>query len=230
VKKFIAILCFFCLANPGFTQVTTTGVGTVYAKPDCAQLVFTVTTENVEASKALKLNNQYSDSLFQIMKVRAVDEKDIATVNFQIYPFSIKKPFSYEVTHTVGVKVRDLKNIGALIDKTVTIIALVDQKEARITVSSLDFEISDSSKLQEKARAIAVADAKYKAQELTNNAEVKLGQLMLITESHHESNFVSRSMLANVSGGNDTSVMAGTRAIQVHVNMTWAIQPTNTKK
>jgi uncharacterized protein YggE len=74
----------------------------------------------------------------------------------------------------VALKFHDIPRLGGLLDKAVT--------AGANSVSSVGFDHTDPSVLLDKARALAVADAKRKANVYANAAGAKIGRLMTLTE------------------------------------------------
>jgi uncharacterized protein YggE len=80
----------------------------------------------------------------------------------------------YTVTQTVKVKVRDFAKIGDIMSGVV--------KNGANNVSSLSFTIDDPAKLQDEARAKAIAEAKSRAEEIAKAGGFKLGKLVAIDD------------------------------------------------
>lgn len=156
------------------------GTGTVYAKPDCAHLSFTIVTERAQAVKAHVQNNLCTKSFFDVVGKHVNVERDVATVNFDIQPkyHYVKdnepKLVGYVVTHNLSVKVRDLKKVGTLIDGTIA---------DAVRLEGISFVISDRTALEAKARDLALADAEKKALQLVHGLNNQLGSLVSVSET-----------------------------------------------
>ena len=83
----------------------------------------------------------------------------------------------YQVTNTLTIKVRDLNNIGNVIDEA------SEAAGDLIRVSRVSFTIEDTKPMQNEAREEAIADLLTKAATMAELAGVELGQLVYLTES-----------------------------------------------
>ena len=82
----------------------------------------------------------------------------------------------YSVSNQVSVKVRDLDNAGAIIDK------VTDAAGDLVRINGISFNLEDPQELQDQARANAIADLKRKAEMLAELSGVKLGRLVYLNE------------------------------------------------
>jgi hypothetical protein len=62
------------------------GTGEVQAKPDLAQVSVGVLTQSKSAADAMKENSQKMAQLLEVLKRRAILEKDIQTTNINVSP------------------------------------------------------------------------------------------------------------------------------------------------
>jgi len=157
------------------------GTGEVFLTPDIAYITIGVHTEKPSASDAMKENNAQSSRVIDALKRMGVDEKDIRTVNFSIYPSQSYGPdgspleLKYAVDNSVYVTVRDLAKLGELLDSVVS--------SGANTVNSIQFDVADNKDALKQARAAAVESAKTQAQELADAAGIKLGDIIGISFS-----------------------------------------------
>ena len=80
----------------------------------------------------------------------------------------------YSVSNNVTVIVRDIPRLGALLDKAVT--------AGANSVYGIGFGHNDPSALLDKARPLAVADARRKAEIYAGAGGARIGRLMALTE------------------------------------------------
>lgn len=214
------------LLSPIFASaqgVTATGVGTVYVKPDCAHLNFSISTSHAKAKTANADNKAASDSFFSLLKKHNIDEKDVSTQHFNISPTyeetkpgtGIHKLVGYSVLHRISVRVRDMKLTGVIIDEAV---------DGNVHLSSINFMISNRSKLEDKARNLALADAKKRANQMVTKLGSKLGNLRTISESISPQSPYADGRAVGLSGG--TKIATGQMAISVSVTANWEINNT----
>ncbi len=109
--------------QPPLRTLTVNGTGKAFLTPDIAYINIGVQTENKDASEAVSSNNAQVQKVTAALKAAGVNEKDIQTTNFSIYPqpkFDDKgQPtgeITYVVQNTVSVTVRDISKIGELLE------------------------------------------------------------------------------------------------------------------
>jgi uncharacterized protein YggE len=206
------------------------GEGTASAAPDLAVINSGVVSEGASAREALDANTAAMAKLIAAIKEAGIEDKDIATSGFSVQPRYIysqrndgtQEPpriSGYEVRNTVTVKVRDLTNLGGILDKAVT--------EGSNQVDSLSFDIADKKKLYEDARKAALADARAKAELYATAAGVKLGRLRELSEQA-SGGFPPppRPMLRmEMKAQADVPVERGEQEIAVTITATWEIAP-----
>ncbi len=161
--------------------LTVSGTGKVFITPDIAYITIGVHTEGLEAEVAVIDNNKQAQEVIDTLKDMGVEDKDIQTTNFSIYPRqeydTNGKPtgeLTYVVDNSVFVTIRDLEMVGEVLDQVVS--AGANQ------ISGIQFDVADRTASQSEARKAAVADARAKAEELAAAAGVKLGAVQTISE------------------------------------------------
>ena len=161
--------------------VTVSGSGKVYLTPDIAYITIGVHTEGENAAEAVAENNAQAQKVIDALKAEGIAEKDIQTTNFSIYPQqeydTEGKPtgkIKYIVDNSVFVTVRDITQVGDVLDATV--------KAGANSISGIQFDVADKTAALSEAREAAVADAKVKAEELASAAGVTLGEVQTISE------------------------------------------------
>jgi uncharacterized protein YggE len=127
--------------------------------------------------------SQAMDAVMTALENSGVAEKDIKTTSFNIWQQSRWDPDTqqevvtgYQVSNSIQVTVRDVNTVGEVIDAAVT------AGEDYIRVNGIQFEVDDPSDYLEEAREKAMADAKAKAVQLADLADVTLGEPSFITE------------------------------------------------
>lgn len=201
------------------------GLGQVYLTPDIAYIYIGVHTEGATASEAVDSNKTQTNSVIDALKKAGVDEKDIRTTNFSIWPSQQYSPDGaitgtvYMVDNSVYVTVRDLDGLGDLLDSAIS--------AGANSVNSIQFDVADKTEAVKEARAKAMEDAKLQAQELADTAGVSLGNIQTI-------NFYDNSpypMSEGKGGGGgvvaaDASVpiQPGQLTIAVTVNLSYSIK------
>jgi len=173
--------------SPGSQQTTgiwVTGQGEVTVVPDLAVLSLGVEAEADTVAQAQNEASTAMDEILTTLSNGGVEENDIQTQYFSIYPTRRWDPDTgeeeltgYQVTNMVTVKVRNVENTGTIID------AVAAAGGNYIRISNISFTVDDPVPYQEEARTKALADAQEKAQQIADNAELNLGTPTYINES-----------------------------------------------
>ncbi len=163
--------------------IEVSGEGSVGAAPDFARVTLGVTSTGKTAGDAMAANAKAANALMSLIKAEGVAPADIQTSEMSISPvFSQPTPgqqtaptiTGYSVSNNVAVTVRDIPQLGALLDKAIT--------AGANSVYGVGFGHNDTSALLDKARPAAVEDAKRKAEIFANAAGAKIGKLIALTE------------------------------------------------
>lgn len=213
---FLQILCLSGVwAQQQENLMIVSGKGTVEAEPDMATLSMGVTTVNLSAQKAYLQNNGKMSSVIEQLKELGIASHDMKTTRFSMNPAYDYTPGTgerkfkgYRVSHTLTVNVRNLESIGGVLDQTVS---------AGVTdLSGVSFGVQDSRKMQAAARREAVKDARAKAVELAEAAEVNLGRAIRIEESGRAPAPYARGLEAAEAESIEPGVYRVTASITIH--------------
>ena len=159
------------------------GEGSVSAAPDFARVTLGVTNTAKTAGEAMAANAKAANALVSLIKADGVAAADIQTSELSISPmFSQPSPgqqteptiTGYSVSNNVGVTLRDIPRLGALLDKAVA--------AGANSIYGIGFGHNDPSALLDKARPLAVADARRKAEIYASAGGARIGRLMVLTE------------------------------------------------
>ncbi len=166
-------------AQPPERTLNVTGLGQVELTPDIAYIYIGVHIEGASASEAVQDNNDQTQTLITTLKNSGVEEKDIRTTNFGIWPSTQYGPDGqalgtvYMVDNTVYVTVRDLEGLGDLLDAAI--------EAGANSINSIQFDKADKTEAMKEARAKAVENAKAQAAELAGTAGVDLGKIINVS-------------------------------------------------
>jgi uncharacterized protein YggE len=153
-----------------------------------AILSLSVLREADTARAALDQDNKAMADVIEAMKKAGIAERDLQTSGLSIDPrYSTVKPGSeprqepkivgYRAVNTLTVRVRDLDNLGTIIDRSVSL--GVNQG------GGMTFTNDDTSKPMQEARKRAMQDAIARARTLTEAAGVKTGKIVEISEQSY---------------------------------------------
>jgi uncharacterized protein YggE len=168
-------------ANDRWVEVS--GEGTVSAAPDFARVTLGVTSAGKTAGEAMAANAKAANTLMSLIKAEGIAPADIQTTEVSISPVFSQSSSSqtnpptitgYSVSNNVTVLVRDIPRLGALLDKAVT--------AGANSVYGIGFGHNDPGALLDKARPLAVSDARRKAEIYASAGGARIGRLMALTE------------------------------------------------
>ncbi len=217
------------VANTAATTntVSFSGEGKVVAKPDIAKINLSIVTDALTSKAAQDENSKKSKAITDYLKKQNIDEKDIKTTGYNIYPQYRYPQYGgqptitgYQVNQSIEVKVRDLDKVSNILDGIVA--AGANQ------VNQLSFEIDNPDALKAEARKKAIDDAKQKAKELEDQLGIDLGKIVNFSEStggypipiYYDAKLEGRGM----GGGGGPSVPTGENEINVSVMITYQIK------
>lgn len=159
--------------------ISVTGKGEMDVKPDISSIVLTV-RESGKDNKEGEEKVAVKTAKFLTGIKDLVQDKDIKTDNYNSYPkyfYPLNQPVKtdgYEVSQTITLKVRDVKNVG----KVLEIISAAGINE----VTGPNYEIDDIEKYKSETRALAIKDAKEKAGILAKQLGVEVVRIVNFSE------------------------------------------------
>ncbi len=121
----------------------------------------------------------------------------------------------YRVTNQVRISLHDIKKLGAILDKVVSLGAN--------QIDSIEFGVEEPEALKDEARKLAVKNVSENAKLYADAAGVGLGPILSISEE--ESSYQPRyaSGAARMEMAKDVPIEAGTATVEVRVRVTWEI-------
>lgn len=222
-------------AMPAYAgSISIEGRGEVTAKPDTAYVTSGVTTQGATAREALDLNTKAMADLLAALKDSGIEARDIQTSGFSVSPnyvysdardengYSLPpKIQGYQVSNTVTVVVRQLDNLGAILDKSVTVGAN--------TINGVSFDVADPSALYNEARKAAFADARAKAELYAEVAGTKLEEINSISETQGFNQPQPAPMYARAQAADAGSVPveSGELSFAINVSVQWELDDTS---
>ncbi len=208
--------------QPAQRTITVTGTGMVTLTPDIAYIYIGVQTQNASASTAVSDNTTQAQAVIAAIKGFGVDDKDIKTTNFSIYP---QQQYDnngrligviYQVNNTVYVTVRDLTKLGDLLDATV--------KAGANNINSIEFDVADKTAALAQARQASVDNAKAQADQLTKATGVQLGEVQTISYSDSTPPVPVPFARADSLAASSVPISAGSLQISTTVSIVYGIK------
>ena len=203
-------------------SVTVNGLGQVNVIPDEAIVIIGVETFAESASEAVTQNNERMEEVITALRSADVQAADIQTRSLRLFPRyeGERQPeetglgviSGYTASNQVEVRVRQVENVGDVIDAAI-------MAEAN-TIEGIQFEVSNSNQSADEAREAAFSDALRKAEQLASLAEASLGNVITITEYSRFPGPVFQEARA-MDAAAAVPIVAGTETIEVEVQVTW---------
>jgi len=226
--------------------ISVTGVGEANGPPTIAKVTIGVETRAVGASEAIGNANQRMQAVLAALTQAGVASADVQTNNLSLSyertsyappeppppvpattpgkpggpskteaaPASLPEGF-YRASNTVSVTIRDLPKIGQILGAATT--AGADE------MLGIEFRIEDTSALETKARELAVADAKLRAERLAQLSGVKLGRPVSIIESNAGHSPPSYGYEMRAAAMNKVPVEGGSLTVQTQVQVVYEL-------
>ena len=203
--------------------VTVSGVGTVSAAPDMAEITSGVVTQAPTAAQALAANSQAMDQVLRSLTVLGVAARDIQTTSISVSPQRRvvrgegRPPeiAGYEVTNQVRVKVRDLGQLGRVLDQQVA--------QGANSVYGIRFGLADPAPMLDEARKRAMADARRRGELYAAAAALTIGRVVAVQEAGAAA--PRPEMAARVMAAGAVPVAPGEQEIQASVSVTFSLEP-----
>lgn len=171
--------------DTAYNTIVVTGYGDAFSTPDVATFTYSVSADAESVAGAQSTVTAKSDAILAALKEMGVDEDDVRTVDYAVYPKYVYQsavcgpnycppgrqvPDGFTVTHSVEVKIRKTDDAGKAL-------ALAGDKGAT-NISSLNFTLDDPDAVQNEARDEAVREAREKAKALAKSLDVNLGRVV----------------------------------------------------
>ena len=214
--------------------IRVSGTGTISVEPDVAVLEIGVEVFAGKVSKARSEASIAMESVTSTIKKLGVEDKDIQTTRFSIYPrydyeettingnrIGTQVLTGYTVSNTVKAKIFEVDKVGKIIDDA------AGAGGDYVRINGVDFTVDDPNPYKTTIRKMAVEDAVNKAQEYALLTNVELGPIISLDEmgvgsiqSPYEADYGMRMMAAAPT----TSISSGQLEISLSVNTLFAIK------
>ena len=174
------------------STITVTGDGEVFATPDIATISFTARGEGETVKSAQSKESDIVNKAIAYLKEKGIADKDIKTSSYNTQPkysylnTSIcsrtycppqeSKITGYDASQTVDIKVRSIDIVGDVVSG----LGNVGVTE----ISGPNFTIENEDKLKDDARAIAIKQARDRADVLARDLGVHIVRVSSFQESN----------------------------------------------
>lgn len=211
--------------------IVVSGKGELTVKPDIATVSFSVMQESMDVAKASEAVNTKIAKIFENLKANGVDEKDIKTtgyniyprydyINSQSYPYGGKQVLAgYNVSQSISIKIRDLSKSGKIVSDLGTL-GVTD-------MSGLNFTNDKYDDLVKEARDQAIAEARAEAKKLAKSLGVRLVKIVGYSEGGYTPypTYARAEMAYGMGGDSKSAVLpTGENKIVSNVSITYEIR------
>lgn len=209
---------------------TVSGEGEASGTPESASFSVGVTKSANTAEDAKNQINEITNKVVADLKSLGIPEKDIKTSNFSVNPdYAVDRPVtlvapnggttdqkisSYTANQTIEVKTKTVDLANKAID-------LATKDGANVT-NNVQFVLSDDeqAKLETEARKEAIAKAKEKAKNLSDEAGIRLGRLINVQESNFAQPYFAAGAALDKSAEPSAPTQLSPGENTVHISVT----------
>jgi len=205
-----------------------TGQGKVTVTTDIATINLGVASQAANVADAQSQSAAAMDKVMDALVSNGVEQKDISTQNYSIFPLTRYDNTTqqstitgYQVNNFVNVIIRDITKTGTIID------AVTAAGGDTTRINSIGFSIDNPAQFYAQARELAVNEAKAKAQQLASLAGVTLGKATYVAEATPSLPSPVKTLPANQGApapSPTTPISPGETDITLTVQVAFAIQ------
>ncbi len=194
VSTFMFTSCVYGDTAKEASQVKTisvNGTGFVNVTPDVAEINFSITTSDADASNAQSKNNKIYDDVKKALNDLGVSDDDIKSTSYFIYTernYQNNTVTGYRVVNDFRVKTKDKDNTGKYMDAAI---------KAGITdINGVAFKVEDTDKHYREALKLAIKNAGDTAQTIGESIGANNLSVHNVTEGYSQASYaVSNSVM-----------------------------------
>jgi uncharacterized protein YggE len=222
MKAILTAACLCLAVGNASASITMTGTGKVAYRPDIAKVNAGISSDAPTANEAWKKNAELVKKIFEALKAKGLDPRDLQTSNVNITPrYTHPKDqepvlVGYTAGYDLTITVRRLDELGGILDDLVE-----HGANRRLGIS---FGCSNPEKMLDDARKQAISEARRKAELYATGAGCRLGLVETITEGSF-SGWRSQELMVPMSASAKDSlpIAAGEQELSVTVTATWIL-------
>ncbi|MEQ4203782.1 SIMPL domain-containing protein [Actinopolymorpha sp. B17G11] len=175
--------------GPPFTGVAVVGRGVVQAVPDIATFALAAQVTAPSAGEAMSKASASMESMVTAAAAAGVASSDRQTHGMQLSSYRRRQgaPVQHQAVQRLRVWVRDVDSAGEILER----ILAAGGDDAQVEGSGLT--ISDEQAYADRARDLAMADARHRAEQLARLADRPLGAVLAVHEESGRSSVARRS-------------------------------------
>ena len=166
-------------------SITVTGTAVVVLEPDYVDLYLGTDTYNTNLADVIREYKEKTDAIQAALAEFGIQEEDI----FNIYPYKVNIIYStstettysaprvrgYRLTDSIFYRIKNIENIGAIIDKAI--------QSGADTCDKIVFGSTVADTIYDEAMNMAIEDAYRKATSMAGSRQAKVGKVMNMIEN-----------------------------------------------
>ncbi|SOC36383.1 SIMPL domain-containing protein [Ureibacillus acetophenoni] len=154
--------------------ITVNGNGEISVPPNFAEIRIEVVTQSEDLSEAQRENANKMNQVIQALLSLGIFREDIQTSSFSVFPqydyVDGRQVFrGYEVTNALTVKIRNINQVGIVIDTAI--------RNGANRISSLEFKLDNENLYYNQALQIALYNAVEKARTIAESMNLPMHPL-----------------------------------------------------
>jgi len=225
-------------------EISVSGEGTAYLKPDVALVSFGVSTQAMKSQDAVNQNNTKMNAVIDAIKSTGVQDQDIQTTLYNLtpvydynYPVPMGVPVNgrsessmiypspvpggrtfngYSLEQQVSVKIRNFDAINSVLDKAAA--------AGATNIGQLSFTIDNPEVARSEARAKAIENAKEKLNNIASQSGLSIGKLVNVNEGYNNWPQPIYALEKAESGSVAPQIQTGQMEVSVSVTLTYQVK------
>lgn len=202
------------------------GIGKATMTPDIAVMTFGISSTSKSVAEAQKQNTTQMNTLITKIKATGVVDLDLQTKDYSAYEKTEWNPVTQKsdsagwvVSQNLAVKIRDAQKISAIVE--------IAGQNGSTSINGPTFTVDDQSKYEADARLKALADAKQKAEAISQTLGLHLERVVSYSEYKEDS--VSPMYDSKGMGGGGIlatsapTIQTGTQEMKLHSTVTYLL-------
>jgi uncharacterized protein YggE len=211
--------------GPMTDTITVTGYGEARGNPDMATVSVGFTITESDVSEAVAQSNETIAAITAAMKELGIEEVDIQTTGFNVWPEDVWDPQTgqatgekrYHVDSTMQINIRTIDDVGKVLETALT--------NGANSIYGLNFGIQDTGDLAVQARSVALENARNRAEAIAEGLGLAIGEVSSVTDQSGGNiypYFVQAGMGLG-GGGGEPPISQGQMVVSVSVSVTYEI-------
>ncbi|GGD18580.1 SIMPL domain-containing protein [Nocardioides daphniae] len=195
--------------------VTVTGIGAASAVPDRAVVRVAVSHRAAGVAEAVAGLDPAGRAVSEVVRAHT-EPGQVATTGVQVWPHHDQqgRPDGFEASHQTRIVCDDLASASALLS------ALAERVGDALRVDAVALEVGDPSEAVARARELAFADARARAEHLAGLGGAALGDLVAIQEGQAGP---GQEGAQYARAAAQVSLEPGEQEVRVQVSGTWQL-------